>query len=639
MRIIDDIKINTFYPELRKLNIDDEVVKDILSNKNFKLQYKTNIKPFIKYLREYKYSEYDNGSLKQLGLDNNTINQHLNAVFRLSIKNNADKYITFIKQEYCEREKITDFRVFNDLNFDELYSMIGLNIFDEKIANIISNGNSERLIQFIKSNPRISLSQIDLLFFDNKVWTTLSQNPTFGNTTVLETFKSNLGILVELINKNLFEGIKYTYENIPESHSFIKSLGGRKESVQQFSMHFIKNLGDDTLKKLYCHDLFYSSEDYEKIFKIADLGNYELIRDIANYDLYNEKYKYIKSEDYEKSILEIFPRVEVFLAKYFGIEKSDAEYIKIFLVSINKLKNPSDEFIEKYGEIIQILNKVFASSGDELVEISKYIALEKKEEYQKLIYSCELAGNEILKKEFARDLKNKNIEMISIINSKKEKSSTSKEIDIYEFTGQPFTMLVHTIINNNLSNNNDVGKKIRENPEVWEQTADGNNYLSTSLITERYMKLYGFDFNNNYNLNDVVIYGFNEIPASNIKYTSVTDAGVKRDLSPEITVNMREFLNVKVNTITTVDHFMEETIAYNAGGKTSTPWNEILLLRDGLKPNYILCFDKISETSRRAAEYFNVPIYLVNSRCYSQFNNIKNVENIETKMDSEILKR
>ena len=55
MKITDKIKLN-FYTELKELNIEEEILKQIISNKNFKNQYKTSIKPFIKYLREYKYT-------------------------------------------------------------------------------------------------------------------------------------------------------------------------------------------------------------------------------------------------------------------------------------------------------------------------------------------------------------------------------------------------------------------------------------------------------------------------------------------------------------------------------------------------------------------------------------------------------
>ena len=43
MNIKDKIKLN-FYPELKELNIDGEMLKQIISNKNFKKQYKTYIK-------------------------------------------------------------------------------------------------------------------------------------------------------------------------------------------------------------------------------------------------------------------------------------------------------------------------------------------------------------------------------------------------------------------------------------------------------------------------------------------------------------------------------------------------------------------------------------------------------------------
>ena len=133
MKITDKIKLN-FYTELKELNIEEEILKQIITNKNFKNQYKTSIKPFIKYLREYKYTEYDNGTLKQVGLDDDTIKQHLKAVFELSIKNNSNKYISFITKNYYEKSSITNFNVFNDSNFENLYSMIGYEVFNKNIC-------------------------------------------------------------------------------------------------------------------------------------------------------------------------------------------------------------------------------------------------------------------------------------------------------------------------------------------------------------------------------------------------------------------------------------------------------------------------------------------------------------------------
>ena len=51
MGVLDRIKLNA-YPELKKLNISNDLLKSILSNKNFKKNYKTKIKGFLKNLSE-----------------------------------------------------------------------------------------------------------------------------------------------------------------------------------------------------------------------------------------------------------------------------------------------------------------------------------------------------------------------------------------------------------------------------------------------------------------------------------------------------------------------------------------------------------------------------------------------------------
>ena len=65
MNVINKLKLNFLYPELKNLNIDDEILEPIISSKNFKTQYKANIKPFIKYLRDYK-AKLNNASLRDI---------------------------------------------------------------------------------------------------------------------------------------------------------------------------------------------------------------------------------------------------------------------------------------------------------------------------------------------------------------------------------------------------------------------------------------------------------------------------------------------------------------------------------------------------------------------------------------------
>ncbi len=637
MNITDKIKLN-FYPELKELNIEEEILKQIISNKNFKNQYKTSIKPFIKYLREYKYTEYDNGTLKQVGLDDDTIKQHLKAVFELSIKNNSNKYISFITKNYYEKSSITNFNVFNDSNFENLYSMIGYEIFNKNICEIISKGNSNRLIEFINKNGRMNLAKINSSMFDDKVWNIINQNPSIGNTNVLELFNSTMDTLVDLISKDLFEGIKYTYENIPESHNFIEhQLGMRKEgtlSFQQFSMDFIKNIGDETLKKLYARHKFSDEAEFKKIFEITSYGNYELIQDIVNYDTYDFNFKNISSDEMQKQLLETninyYNKNEVFLNKYFGIERKDVHYIKLFLNAINKANNLPDEFKDKYSSILQLINQILISTDEELIKISKTMDIDKKEEYKKLIKACENDGNEVLKNHFVNDLKIKNQQIVSTAQHKEITTHDGKTINVYELSGQPFTMLVHAVVDNRMSVNNSYVSQIVNNPEDWDKINGGNNHISTSLISDKYMVTYGIP-----NKNDTIMFGFNDLPYDSVKFTDVADVGIDRKASTDIDYNMRNRVFVaSINTITTVDDLMEKTIETNLRKPPNRRlWNEIGLSRTDettgvkIKPNFVVCMDVISESSIKAAQQFNIPIYLINRKYYQDLPYINENDN------------
>lgn len=647
MNAINKLSLKILYPELKDLNFDDEILEQIISNKSFKVQYKTNIKPFIKYLQKYKYSKYDNGKLKHQGLDDDIIKHHLKAVFELSIKNNSNKYILFIRKNNYAKNKITNFNIFNDSNFEALYSMIGYDVFNENISKIIRNGNSNRLIEFISNNEIMNLSRINPAMFDDKVWNIISQNPTIANKTVLELFEFKMSTLIDLINNDMFEGIEYTYKNIPESHDFIANLLGKIEEgtiyFQQFSMEFISNIGDETLKKLYARDKFSDKTEAKKIFEIASFGNYELIQDIINYDIYNFNFKNIPTSDMQKQLLEIncYNKNKVFLNKYFGIAEEDVHYIKLFLNAISKVNSLPDDFKEKYSSILQLINQILVSNDEKLIAISKTMNLDKKDEYKKLIESCEIDGNEILKNHFVNDLKIKNQQIVSTAEHKEITTKDGKNINVYELSGQPFTMLVHVIVNYKMSVNNSFVSQIINNPENWNKINGGNNHISTSLISDKYMVTYSKVIPNK---NDIIMFGFNNLTYDCVKFTDIIDVGIDRNASTDINYNTRNrFLMANINTVTTVDDLMEKTVELNLKKQPGKRlWNEVGLSRIDkttgmkIKPNFIVCMDAISENSIKAAQYFNIPIYLINRKYYPELpyinensNNLVETQSIE----------
>lgn len=639
MKLINKIKIN-FYPELKNLNFEDQTLNAILSNKKFKSQYKKIIKPFIKHLREYNSKHYDYNS----HLDNDVMNQQIKAAFELSIKNNANKYISFITENYKENYKIINYKVFNDPNFNTLFSMINYEIFNDNISEIINKGQSEKLIEFINNNGTKCLKAINSSLFEDKVWNIIKANPSIGNKNITELLETNsmFNVLVNLIKQDLFEGLKYTYENIPESHNFIEVTikNPKKVCLQQFSMDFISKIGTETLKKLYTRQVFSNENEFTKLFEIVDFNNYELIQDIINYDSYNFSFQNISKEDMQKPLLETninyYNKKEVFINKYFGIKQKDIQYIELFLNQINKVNDFPNEFKEKYNNILQLLNNISTCSNEEIIKISKSMKLKNKDNYKKLIEECEKDGNEILKTQFVKDLKIKNQQIINQAE-KKERIIDNEKVTVYELTGQPFTMLVHAICNNKESINNEYVKKIINDPENWNTISGGNNHVSTSLISDRYMAVYGTP-----NDNDVLMFGFNEIPSNCLKYTDITDVGIDRNAPINSNYNMRARIGyARINTIATIDDLIEKTIENQ---RQSGIWNEIGLSRidetTGMKiqPNFIVCMDTISDSSLNAAQKLNIPIYFIKRKYYNNYPNKNTLESNQI-IESGHLKR
>ena len=647
MNLINRMKLSMFYTDFKRIGIDSELLEKALSDKNFSKVYKNKIADFIKYLKNYSYNEFTNSALIEKKLDDDTITQHLNAILKTYDGNNDIKYISFIKSHFFENYKLKNVEVLMDSNFDKLYELIGNNTFNDNVNEILKNGYSERLLQLILKYPKMTIKDIKVSLFEDKVWNIINSNYTVAETPIFEMFNtdSKIEILIELINNDLLNGLKYTYESIPESHNFIiHQLGFRVKgtlSLNQFDMNLINNIGLDVLRRLYFRNCFSDKKEYEKIFQISSSGNYELIQDIVNYDTYGFSFKSIKDEDIDKKLLESnigsYNKNEVLLNKFFGIERKDNHYIKLYLSSINKVELPN-EFKEKYEKLLSLLNQIYNATDEEIIEISNKLSIDKRDEYRKLIYDCERDGNEVIKQQFSKDLEEKNKEVLNVASHKVLTSQSGKNIDVYELNGQPFTMLVHAITDNRMSSNNGLVSQLIENPEMWNGIMSGNKHISTSLISDKYMVTYGLPNNES-----TLMFGFNKIPSQSIKFTDINDAGIDRNADANIDYNMRNRIFIAdINTVTTVDDLMEKTIQLNMRkNPNSRMWNEIGLSRidentgEKLQPNYIVCMDYISESSKKAAEYFNIPIYLIQRKEYKELPYIS--ENNETLFESNNL--
>lgn len=616
MNIVNRIKLKS-YPELQKMNFDEETLIKIISNKNFKEQYQKVILPFIS---KYK----DNDMIK--------------GIFELSISNDSEKFANFVDNNYLHNEKEfeldksqkntnndnektnsvesiwdyfeevkrgkNNYAIIKDKNFDKLFSILKFNVFDESMTKILNKIDSDKLLQ------------IDI-----------------GNKNILELAEGNHNNLVwieKIIENDLVEGLQYVYKNIPESKNNIRSSHSlTTTTTKQFSMEFIKNVGNEYLEKMYKSGMFvddnFSISKMEGIFKIAEENNYELIYDIVDSHVLNtDDYVFpdkINDTDLKKSYIELLDdeKIKNFLLRKYMIPTLKSFEDKTYQNLLNSILSINDlpkNFTDKYSSILNLYQKIMNSSNEELIEIFKEKKLGKdRNEYNKQLESnfslFMKDANEILKKEVVNDLKTRSNQIIQ--NSKKTNiiSKTGKNIDVYELTGEPFTMLVHA-----MSKGDHIGKQIINNPEKWiTYNQNENQNLSTSLISDKHLETIHSGLTS-------VIYGFDNL--ENEALVIMRDCDVGASCGGKLDTKYDNVLN----PILLLDDLNNRMI-----GKTKIDHNEVLISRvdkngNKIKPNYIVCKDIISNGSPEAAEYFNVPIYLIHTDCYAFDRRTKKEEEI-----------
>ena len=580
MNIVNRIKLKS-YPELQKMNFDEETLIKIISNKNFKEQYQKVILPFIS---KYK----DNDMIK--------------GIFELSISNDSEKFANFVDNNYLHNEK----------EFELDKSQKNTNNDNEKTNSVESIWDYFEEVNKIDSDK---LLQIDI-----------------GNKNILELAEGNHNNLVwieKIIENDLVEGLQYVYKNIPESKNNIRSSHSLTTTTKQFSMEFIKNVGNEYLEKMYKSGMFvddnFSISKMEGIFKIAEENNYELIYDIVDSHVLNtDDYVFpdkINDTDLKKSYIELLDdeKIKNFLLRKYMIPTLKSFEDKTYQNLLNSILSINDlpkNFTDKYSSILNLYQKIMNSSNEELIEIFKEKKLGKdRNEYNKQLESnfslFMKDANEILKKEVVNDLKTRSNQIIQ--NSKKTNiiSKTGKNIDVYELTGEPFTMLVHA-----MSKGDHIGKQIINNPEKWiTYNQNENQNLSTSLISDKHLETIHSGLTS-------VIYGLDNL--ENDAVVIMRDCDVGASCGGKLDTKYDNVLN----PILLLDDLNNRMI-----GKTKIDHNEVLISRvdkngNKIKPNYIVCKDIISNGSPEAAEYFNVPIYLIHTDCYAFDRRTKKEEEI-----------
>lgn len=183
-------------------------------------------------------------------------------------------------------------------------------------------------------------------------------------------------------------------------------------------------------------------------------------------------------------------------------------------------------------------------------------------------------------------------------NNIKAPSRNVKGIEVFDITNEDYAMLVHVI--NKSGRKEGITNQIFDNPLMWNNISDGNPNLSSSIISQDNIYVFGKG----------LIFGFYNLDGYGVIAATKRDAG--SDSSIKININMET---------------LERTELFDELTKKADSYNEVILPRyndkgEAIQPNYVVCFDEIDDVSLKAAQDFGIPIYVIHKNRVEQINSL-----------------
>ncbi len=615
MNLISKALFNKKYPELKSIHLDDEIIKKIKNNQVFSDHYD-----------EFSYNlDYIQG-----------IEQKIRYIQFFSGINNDEEFVFCLKKiksnfHLLESSNL-DSRILMHPDFDKLYDEFDNKIFSDNIKEIILSNKTKLLKEFLghiswNKSWGFNNTKDNSNYINNKTLDFLYSNNEIGKSKVW-LFVNTKNIRIDLINKILEDGYEqgllYVFNNIPDIKNIMEGNGF---DTRLLDMNFINKFDLEVYKWILSQSTAYTSKEIDKILKIYEIGNYELISDICKYG--RDIFYLLKEEDFNKSIYELsvddnykyYLKIKkIFLDKEYGISENDANNYYTLISRIDSSNNKY-ELLKKYSNeytFYKLINSEYKLIKENINRYTKEEIEQFKRNYNEIeayLSSLErITFVELIKKEFNNF--NKDIKSNPLLDENGEPilDNNGKEIDVYNLEGQPYMMMAHCIPTKKEDgwNNAKIGNKLQENPNIWDEETGGNNVICSSIISNENVTsstsvgLFAF-------LNRTeVIYGFNNFPEDIIYGAYNHDMGSK------------------MHGFNTKEKYYEQVpLPFEIQNKKN--YNEVIINRkdkngNRIRPDYIICFDKINDQSIKHAKYFEIPIYVINTQIYLEQNKEKEVE-------------
>ena len=603
-------------------NMDDSLKKFILNDKNIKKKIicDENDYPFIWIIKILSFKEL-NVFLDSYGIDllvsSSNLFHKLNALVGLDFSVNSSI--------------VCDERIVDKINYyydDLYYCLCDLSIdFVKKYFEFLRIGNDFYKISVFKN--------FDLLL-ENKDYISIMMKDNLINFSNFNKFRSSS--IEKLLKHKYYQEIvlnddfciddliskKICFDdNILKDKRFINKLIYEEDiSKYRFLINNLKinnNLmfidGIES-KRNNCYDEYVNSYDssYKMFLKYVNIfddlvNNHKIIDKDKFFDL-NLNYKLnskffskvchivfgfdsndSKINDLKKLFIEISNNefLEILIDRYFKDVSvnfiSDLKVINNFELSSLILKNDSKNI---YSKILDIYEKKY-------VDINFYNSLNVNKNFEEIFYN----DYKLLQKKSYDLLLNSLVKEENLTNQKNDLFSKKYLVDVYDFTGEEFYMLIH---NTSISRNYGKLESVFKN--------DKNNFItSLSLISDNFINHYNSSYNS-------VILGFNNFNPLNIVHVYNNDSFSGKYLN--------DVVSKKVNKLYTPKALIDASSNYNEIVYQNFDENSNLI------PNYVVVFDDISTFDVEVAKKFNIPIFRIDTTKYN-FKNRNNVNSLNEK--------
>ncbi len=438
-------------------------------------------------------------------------------------------------------------------------------------------------------------------------------------------YDSNIGvkrILLSFLKENKINTIVDLVNQLKKSHidtDILEFVLENEVSLDIFSDEVMNYFG----KKDYLRLIKYvlknpSSKSIKIINRIIQLKNYDLLSDLI---ILGNPQKYVipGEEDHDISSLS-----EVSLTDYYYYINNklsiDTGQVETMLKAV--LIDNNDEYNEKYREVIDLFKLIHQQNNEEdFLTVIKYIKTLDKDslkDFKELIQNCYKDAIVSFKNEYATKInKTKEIAAKATEQAIKDSKGNTHNVKIYELKDEEPFMLLITVMNRKARKQtmNMYGRPAHEstinNPALFcSDLQGGSEIISTSLISNIFVETFVGPYVD-------LAYVFGDLEADDFLGISFCDGA----FSPKID---------------SVGELFEKNGAYGAckpselimHSKQNRDYNEIAIKRkrNGKKilPTAILCFNEVNDVAIKHAEYFNIPIIIINTRTYRDIKGFSN---------------